>query len=58
MNQNHLVKICEDALLNSKGVYKALRLSGADVVLPGLDRCEKRCEEALEAIEQYLKSCN
>lgn len=50
-----VIRLCEIALRNAKGAYKALRSVGADKHLPGLESCEKNLEAALKAINDYLK---
>lgn len=51
-----VIKLAREALMNGSGAYNALRLLGAERHLPGLNSCENKRKEALEAIDSYLKS--
>ncbi len=51
-----IMKLAKEALLNTHGAYGALKLLGAEKHLPGLKDCERKRDEAIKAIDDYLYS--
>jgi hypothetical protein len=62
MKDEELLELCYEALLNASGAYDALESLVGDFslkyVLPGLDSCKNKCEEAINALEERKNNEN